>query len=168
MPQVKCGKSIPPHLLLQSEREKIITLIDVTEVKQCFSVPIIVGSINVDNKALLELITKHRDNRVLMDHSDPNYEDTYLPPHRLIDSVIREVLQDLRGIGEDNLDCTSFWSHIHEKNMSTNWHDHGGYYAGVYYVSVPEGSGDIIFDRQHQPRVSISPVEANILFFLHG
>ena len=62
-----------------------------TEVKQCFSVPIIVGSINVDNKALLELITKHRDNRVLMDHSDPNYEDTYLPPHRLIDSVIREV-----------------------------------------------------------------------------
>ena len=136
-----------------------------TEVKQCFSVPIIVGSINVDNKALLELITKHRDNRVLMDHSDPNYEDTYLPPHRLIDSVIREVLQDLRGIGEDNLDCTSFWSHIHEKNMSTNWHDHGGYYAGVYYVSVPEGSGDIIFDRQHQPSVSISPVEGQYIIF---
>ena len=33
--------------------------------------------------------------------------------------------------------------------MSTNWHDHGGYCGGVY-VSVPEGSGDIIFDRQHQ------------------
>ena len=53
--------------------------------------------------------------------------------------------------------------------MSTNWHDHGGYYAGVYYVSVPEGSGDIIFDRQHQPRVSIStPVEGKYIIFPHG
>ena len=36
--------------------------------------------------------------------------------------------------------------HIHEKNMSTQLHSHSGSFAsGVVYISVPKGSGSIVF-----------------------
>ena len=38
-----------------------------------------------------------------------------------------------------------YWGHIHEQNMSTNSHDHlDADVSSVLYVSVPEGSGNIV------------------------
>ena len=136
-------------------------------VEQLFSVPIIVGTVQADNEALRELILSHRDNKVLVDHSDPNYEDTYLPLYNLAtNTVIMQVLEDLSNMGEPDLNCTELWSHIHEKNMSTNWHNHGCVYAGVYYVSLPEGSGDLIFERdENQERVKVTPKVGEYIIF---
>ena len=40
----------------------------------------------------------------------------------------------------------NYWGHIHEKNMSTRLHDHPNCFAsGVVYISVPKGSGSIVF-----------------------
>ena len=40
----------------------------------------------------------------------------------------------------------NYWGHIHEKNMSTNMHNHYDcYVSAVVYLEVPEGSGSIVF-----------------------
>ena len=43
---------------------------------------------------------------------------------------------------------------------------HGGVYAGVYYVSLPEGSGDLIFERdENQERVKVTPKVGEYIIF---
>ena len=54
------------------------------------------------------------------------------------------------------------WAVVHEHNESTNWHDHathdnydsGAKISGVYYVDVPENSGDIVFKVNCNPFIS--------------
>lgn len=54
------------------------------------------------------------------------------------------------------------WAVVHEHNESTNWHDHathtnyesGAKVSAVYYVDVPENSGDIVFKCDENPFVS--------------
>ena len=60
--------------------------------------------------------------------------------------------------GTHTLTSAEYWGHIQEKNMSTNYHNHGSEgVSGVYYCQMPENSAEIVFwwkesRRQATPR----------------
>jgi uncharacterized protein (TIGR02466 family) len=56
------------------------------------------------------------------------------------------MVLDFKEATNEDIKCENYWAHIHEKNMSTNTHNHGDFYvSSVLYLSVPKGSGDLVF-----------------------
>jgi uncharacterized protein (TIGR02466 family) len=80
------------------------------------------------------------------------YEDTKFPMNKEFEKILNYIQDQFKYLHKKNLKLTSFWSHIHEKNMSTLTHNHietedyegTKYLSGVYYVQVPEKSGHFV------------------------
>ena len=64
------------------------------------------------------------------------------------------------------------WVHVHEKNMSTDKHNHYPLdISAVFYVSVPDGSGDIVFHPSHNkyhPQRNSYPPEEGVFYIFPG
>ena len=135
-------------------------------IERLFSVPLGIGEVDVDNQSLIDYVLQYKDQRLSDINYHSEYEDTYLPPNEITNTIVNKVIQDFYDKGETDLVCTGMWSHIHEKNMSTNWHTHHKCFSAVvYYVSVPEGSGDLVLRRHDQPKVSLTPKQGNYICF---
>ena len=116
------------------------------------------GSVpGVNNKKLKEIILKSPKPRV-KDTTRPDYifsqhEDTSFPMNPEFEKILNHIKDQFKYLHNKNLKLMSFWSHIHEKNMSTVTHNHiekedyegTVYLSGVYYVQVPEKSGHLVF-----------------------
>jgi uncharacterized protein (TIGR02466 family) len=114
---------------------------------------IIEGKSNVNLDELSKLLLDNYDTRMTFDQTHTMYEDSYCPPSPLVDQVAKEMEHSFKEHTGLDIHMSECWGHIHEKNMSTNSHTHMGCKASsVLYVSVPEGSGSIIFN----PRVDYS------------
>jgi len=115
------------------------------------------GSVpGVDNKKFKEIILK--DPKPLeQETKDPRrlltrYEDTKFPMNREFEKILNHITGQFSYLYNKKLKLMSFWSHIHEKNMSTVVHSHLNkedyegniYVSGVYYVQVPEKSGHLV------------------------
>jgi hypothetical protein len=101
--------------------------------------------------------------RMSTDPSSCLFEDTYFNPS---DSEGRFFLDEItsffRGRG---LTISSVWSQIHKPLESTNTHHHGDSdMAFVYYVRVPTGAGQIVFELD-QLYAGIHPQESTMLIF---
>ena len=80
------------------------------------------------------------------------YEDTKFPMNKEFEKVLNHIHGQFKYLHKKNLKLSSFWSHIHEKNMSTITHNHieredyhgDTHLSGVYYVQVPEKSGHFV------------------------
>tara|TARA_R100001086_G_scaffold182834_1_gene101972 strand:- start:96 stop:650 length:555 start_codon:yes stop_codon:yes gene_type:complete len=111
---------------------------------------------DVDNKKLKEIILK--DPKPLEKNTkDKNYiltrhEDTQFPMNPEFKKILDHIRGQFKYLHNKNLRLMSFWSHIHEKNMSTLTHNHiekedyegTKNLSGVYYVQVPEKSGHFV------------------------
>ena len=74
------------------------------------------------------------------------YEDSYCPHSPIIDDLLDKIVDDFYNVTGQRVSVINYWGHVHEKNMSTQPHDHGNCYAsGVVYISAPKGSGSIVF-----------------------
>ena len=63
-----------------------------------------------------------------------------------MDDIIEQMKLDFKAATGESISPLNYWGHIHEKNMSTNMHNHNTtYVSSVVYVEVPEGSGSIVF-----------------------
>lgn len=98
---------------------------------------------------------------------DPNsclFEDTVFNPEQ--GSPGYNLIVALRDYFQDGgFDVMEYWSQIHRPLESTNTHHHGDYeMAFVYYVKVPEGSGDIVFEVEHLNK-SLQPEERDLIVF---
>ena len=63
-----------------------------------------------------------------------------------MDEIIEQLKIDFYAATKEKISPLNYWGHIHEKNMSTNMHNHNDtYVSAVVYVEVPEGSGSIVF-----------------------
>ena len=118
------------------------------EVIPLVQIDILKGRSFADLKTLKEIILNEYNNNNRLSHVSygSRYEDTHCPPHPIVDEIINEMIIDFKAAANEDLECSGYWAHIHEKNMSTNTHDHQFEFASAaLYLSVPKGSGDLVF-----------------------
>jgi hypothetical protein len=60
---------------------------------------------------------------------------------------------------------TAFWFNVNPKHAHHRWHSHGGASTiGIFYIQIPENSGNIEFKQKHNTIVtSITPYEGLLL-----
>ena len=65
---------------------------------------------------------------------------------KVSDEIVDELKTNFEEFTGERIYNTSYWGHIHEKNMSTNTHNHkGSYVSAVVYAQTPENCGQIVF-----------------------
>jgi uncharacterized protein (TIGR02466 family) len=137
------------------------------ELTTIVKVDIMKGKSFADLNTLKDILLKESDNRLSEDSYDTRYEDTYCPAHPIVDEIINEMILDFKEATNEE-----YWGHIHEKNMSTNTHNHGdSYVSSVIYLSVPNGSGNLVLipkiDKRddHAYRKICEPIEGYYYLF---
>ena len=139
------------------------------QVLSCFTIPILVGSLDIDLQELKDHLLKYKDDRIDDNILASKFEDSECPYHPLVEELITSVCDVVRQTtGCGPLDCNRVWSHIHEKNMSTEWHTHQTDLAGVFYVSTPKDSGSLVFRKQIRNQLSFHQRKDSLLSFLDG
>ena len=109
-------------------------------------IDIIKGRSYANMNELATLLLDNYDRKFTDDPTHGISEDSFCPQCDLVDGIINEMCIDFEAVTGVQLYADCYWGHIHEKNMSTNTHNHNNTYAaGVLYVQVPEGSGNITF-----------------------
>lgn len=142
------------------------------ELTTIVKIDVMKGKSFADLNTLKDILLKESDNRLSEDSYDTRYEDTYCPPHPIIDQIINEMILDFKEVTNEDIICDEYWGHIHEKNMSTNTHNHGdSYVSSVLYLSVPNGSGSLVFipkidsRNDHAYRQIFEPIEGYYYLF---
>lgn len=124
----------------------------------------------IDNEKLKANILHAYNNRKFMaeDTEDIRYEDIkieILPEVRKLAKCLMDKYEESYGRKIKFVPVSDInqvvWAVVHEKNESTNWHGHespecyndGAKVSCVYYVDVPENSGDIVFRVDENPYV---------------
>ena len=104
------------------------------------------GRTNTDLDSLSKILRDNYGNRLSSSIDDTSFEDSVCPPNQFVDEIISEMITDFKAATEEDIVIANYWGHIHEKNMSTTLHNHfDSYVSAVCYVSVPVGSGSIVF-----------------------
>lgn len=100
-----------------------------------------------------------------------DYEDTLFkmcPEFEKVVGAAIQLVEDEAGLEDMRLDDWEYWAHVHEKNMSTDIHSHHpDGISCVYYLNVPEGSGNIVFipEPVFVPTSMVPSVEGELLVF---
>ena len=110
------------------------------------AIEIMQGEVDGDFDSLEEILLNNYSNRLSDNPTLSRYEDTNCPSSSIVDNIINQIINDFYDVTGENVVVDNYWGHIHEKNMSTRLHDHPYCFAsGVVYISVPKGSGSIVF-----------------------
>ncbi len=116
------------------------------EVHTISQIDIIKAKITQNLDPLEKLLLDNYSNKWSDNATDTRNEDSYCPPDKIVDDIIEEMISLFYQVTNEKIVAKQYWGHIHEKNMSTREHNHLNHYASaVLYVSVPEGSGDLVF-----------------------
>jgi hypothetical protein len=122
----------------------------------------------IDNSKLKANILNSYNSQKFMseESSDIRYEDIrleILPEVKKLTKLLIDKFSEAYGLKIKLVPTEDInqviWAVIHGKNESTNWHGHesshnyenGAKISAVYYVDVPENSGDIIFKINENP-----------------
>jgi len=142
----------------------ITVQINKTKEESLFYIPINYFEVlGIDNKALAEEVLsshpKFTDNKNVS-----RYEDTMFSADKPQGIALLSAVKALAS--NSDLELDNFWSQIHEPRESTDYHNHPNAVMGfVYYVSVPEGAGDLVFDIENSMYSPVTPVEGSLLVF---
>lgn len=127
---------------------------------------------NANNQYLLNHCLSYSQ-KISKDETDTHSEDTMISLNEEIQKIIDGISKDLGY----TVKLHSFWAHIHEKNQSTNVHNHatardlnnGPEISCVYYVKVPNGSGKLVFqyveNKYEEKRYYVNPEEGKYFVF---
>ena len=127
-------------------KERNVDLINITRID------LLKGRSNADLNQLSKLLLDNCSNKMGDSHGSSRYEDSYCPPCPLVDSIIEEMRMDFYAATKENIVVTNYWSHIHQKDMSTITHNHiPSYVSSVLYVKIPENAGHIVFSSKSNP-----------------
>lgn len=118
---------------------------------------------NVNNDLLASEVVEQQT-RVSYDVNSCLFEDTIFKPKT--SSEGEKFLNQIKSFfDQSNLTMDSYWSQIHQPLESTNLHHHGDYdIAFVYYVKVPEKSGNLIFELERLTH-HITPKVGEMIIF---
>ena len=116
------------------------------ETRTLAKIDIIKAKILQDLDPLEKLLLDNYSNKWSDYATDTRNEDSYCPPSPIVDNIIKEMISVFQQVTNEEIVAKQYWGHIHEKNMSTREHNHLNHYiSAVLYVSVPKGSGDLVF-----------------------
>ena len=109
-------------------------------------IDIMKGMVDVDLNSLSKILLDNYHNKFECEVESTYFEDSICPPNDIVDDIIEQMQIDFNAATGEKITPLNYWGHIHEKNMSTNMHNHNDtYVSAVVYVEVPEGSGSIVF-----------------------
>ena len=113
------------------------------------------------NKSVIKALNKQRDyithSHKIRGRWENKYLDIqYVPEVKEVFRIACQTVKNLtgksviipyRGLG---LPLDEFWFNIARPGETTGWHDHkeNAIISGVYYIQVPERSGDIFFRKE--------------------
>ena len=104
------------------------------------------GRVNADLDSLSKILVDNYNNKIQCEIESTYAEDSICPPNQIVDDIIEQMKIDFHAATKEKIKPLNYWGHIHEKNMSTNTHNHTNtYVSAVVYVEVPQGSGSIVF-----------------------
>ena len=104
------------------------------------------GRVNADLDSLSKILIDNYYNKFECEIESTYAEDSICPPNEIVDNIIEQMKMDFYAATKEKIKPLNYWGHIHEKNMSTNTHNHTNtYVSAVVYVEVPQGSGSIVF-----------------------
>ena len=100
------------------------------------------------------------------------YENIYIPASKIPEiNQLSDFAQDYLKNHTDKLDKeglkTGFWFNLMQPGDQTTLHTHDDaweVYSAVYYLHVPENSGDLVL-HLHGKKESITPKEGQFVFF---
>lgn len=132
----------------------------------------------IDNEKLKKHVLKN-GNILSKDTTDSMHEDTSFPMHPELEKILVYIQSEFMYYHDNKyrLRLLKFWSQIHEKNQSTNIHNHvkvsniedSASLSGAYYVQCDEGAGYFVFDyptdRYQYGRWKIKPQVGKYLLF---
>ena len=140
------------------------------EVHSISKLEVLKGKSTLNLDGLVDDILKLKSYRLDDNPVNSHYEDTRCPESPVVQEIVKELAEAFKGVTQLDLILLDCWSHIHEKNMSTNQHSHyPADVSAVYYVKVPEGSGQLIFhpsaNPYHPGRNAFKPEEKTFILF---
>ena len=110
------------------------------------AVNVIEGHVDADFDKLEKLLLDNYSKKWCDEPMHSRYEDSYCPSSSIVDDIFGQISNDFYNVTQEKVVVSDYWGHIHEKNMSTSPHTHTGSVAsGVVYITVPKGSGSIVF-----------------------
>lgn len=117
--------------------------------------------VGINNKKLAEEILNNQK-RISEDKNTLLYHDTVFDFNTGEESS--KLLTAIQALAKQSgLQISKVWSQIHYPRESTDVHYHPtAHMAFVYYVCVPEGSGDLVFILENIWSKSIPPVESRL------
>ena len=104
---------------------------------------------HLDVDSLAKILLDNENEKFTEEISHTKYEDCICPPNNVVNDIIDEMISDFKEATGENIVCVEYWGHIHDKNMSTNQHNHNT--CVVCYLSVPDGSGSLVFVPKVNP-----------------
>ena len=82
------------------------------------------GRVNSDLDSLSKILLDNYHNRFECEVESTYFEDSVCPPNDIVDDIIEQMKLDFKAATGESISPLNYWGHIHEKNMSTNMHNH--------------------------------------------
>ena len=106
----------------------------------------------IDNEKIKSIVYDNANNKFSDNPNNTGIEDSRLPDgNEYVENMKTIITRSTSTYLQHSVKLLNIWAHIVPPNGSTNYHHHRGEYAidkvcsVVYYVDVPENSGDLIF-----------------------
>ena len=118
---------------------------------------------DINNEHLKNLAIQNYNNRISNNPHETHSEDIIIPFDHEIKKIIKQMSDAYKKhfgkeLKKNTKDNSHFWSQVHYKGESTQYHNHlavGSDLAAVYYVEVPKNSGTLILKyKKHEFDVS--------------
>ena len=136
---------------------------------QIYSIEVSQGYTSANVDRLSQVILQNASQRLGDNPSHTRFEDSYCPDSAIIDRIVEDMQVEYQKVNPGGcLSLINKWGHVHDKNMSTNTHNHrGSDVSAVAYLSVPKGSGTIAFwpNPLDDYRYTIAPKKGMFLLF---
>ena len=93
---------------------------DIKNIHTIFKVDVVEGQTTADVDQLAQLVLQNSHKVISTDPSHAEAEDCECPDS----PILHKILDDIQTYTPVKLEVLSYWGHVHEKNMSTNKHNH--------------------------------------------
>ena len=87
-------------------------------------IDVLKGTVDSDLDSLSKILLDNYHNKFECEVDSTYFEDSICPPNRVVDEIIEQLRIDFYAATKENISPLNYWGHIHEKNMSTNMHNH--------------------------------------------
>ena len=94
-------------------------------------IDVLKGIVDSDLDSLSKILLDNYHNKFECEVDSTYFEDSICPPNNIVDDIIEQLKIDFYAATKEKISPLNYWGHIHEKNMSTNMHNHYDSYVSA-------------------------------------